>query len=132
MPAFTNGAGGRNPQAGSGFGDAEQPRGTTGDRAAEAERTLLDAALEFYGAAGAVIDYAGPDRPRVRHDAAGLGQVRDAMTALEAQVRRAHAAGLPRDRIARVARLEEEIVELILAGGDAEPLAGGDAEPAGA
>jgi len=121
MPAFTNGAGGRDPQAGSGSGDADPLRGTAGDRTAETERTLLDAALEFYGAAGAVIDYTGPDRPRVRQDAAGLAQVRDAMTALEAQVRRAHAAGLPLDRIACVARLDQEIVALILAGGDAEP-----------
>ncbi len=122
MPAFTNGAGGRTPQEGSGT-EAGSARGAIGDLAgpSDAEQVLLDAALEFFGAAEAVIDYSGPERPRVRYDAGGLTQVRDAMAQLEGHIRQAHAAGIARQRIAAITRLDEEIVELILARGGAEP-----------
>ncbi len=93
------------------------------DAAAEpwtpAERALLDAALEFYGAAESVIDYADREQPRVRHDAAGLEAVRRTMGALEACVRTAHANGVAQARIAEITRIEPDIVALILQrGGD--------------
>lgn len=79
-----------------------------------AERALLDAAVEFYGAAEGVIDFAG-ERPQVRQDAAGFHAVRQAMARLEDHVLAAHAAGATPERIARVARIEREMVTLILA-----------------
>jgi hypothetical protein len=79
------------------------------------ERALLAAALDFYGAAESVIDYAGADRPRLRYEVGGLQGVRDAMGALEERVRLAHDAGVSPERIARITRLEPEIVDLILA-----------------
>jgi hypothetical protein len=82
------------------------------------ERTLLEAALDFYGAAEGVIDYAGRERPQVRQDPAGFEAVRRTMRALEARVRSAHAAGVAPERIAQVARIEQEIVELILQRGE--------------
>ena len=84
--------------------------------ALDPEQALLDAALDFYGAAESVIDYGGPDRPRLRYDVAGLQAVRDAMAALERQMRAAQEAGVEAQAIARITRLEPEIVELILAG----------------
>jgi hypothetical protein len=116
MPAFTNGAIGRKPQRRRESPAAQRARDTGADNGAgDAERALLDAAVEFYGAAEAVIDFAGLDRPRLRYDVGGLEQVRDAMARLEAHVRRAHAAGLTPERIARIARLDDEIVALMLA-----------------
>jgi hypothetical protein len=79
------------------------------------ERALLDAALEFYGAAEAVIDYGGPSRPQLRRDAAGLKAVRDAMAGLEDHICAAHASGVAPERIAGITRLEQEIVVLIVA-----------------
>jgi hypothetical protein len=79
-----------------------------------AEHALLDAALAFYGAAEGVIDYAGRRRPQVRQDAAGFDAVRRAMAALEDRVRSARAAGVTPERIAQVARIDEEMVSLIL------------------
>jgi hypothetical protein len=79
-----------------------------------AERALLDAALEFYGAADSVIDYGGEARPRLRYDVERLQGVRDAMAALEERVRAAHDEDVPAERIAAIARLEPEIVELIV------------------
>ena len=79
------------------------------------ERALLDAALDFYGAAESVIDYAGAERPRLRYDVGGLQEVRDAMAALEQRVRLAHDVGVSSERIAGITRLEQEIIELILA-----------------
>lgn len=84
------------------------------ERLTAAEQALLDAALEFYGAAEGVIDLAGPERPQVRQDAAGFQAVRRAMGVLEERVRGAHAAGVATPRIAEVARIEQEMVELIL------------------
>jgi hypothetical protein len=79
-----------------------------------AERALLDAALDFYGAAEGVIDLAGEERPQVRRDAAGFEAVRRAMGVLEDRVRSAHAAGVAAERIAAIARIEREMVDLIL------------------
>lgn len=79
-----------------------------------AERALLEAALDFYGAAEGVIDLAGGGRPQVRHDAAGFNAVREAMRALEERVAAAHDAGATPERIAEVARLDQEMVTLIL------------------
>jgi hypothetical protein len=78
------------------------------------ELGLLDGALEFYGAADAVIDYGGPDRPRLRYDAIRLQAVGEAMSRLERRIRAAGAEGLTLERIARITRLEREIVERIL------------------
>lgn len=80
-----------------------------------AERALLDSALDFFGAAESVIDYAGPDRPHLRYDADGLREVRNAMAALEERIHVAHVAGVTPDRIASITRLELEMVELIIA-----------------
>jgi len=80
----------------------------------EAERALLDAALKFYAAAEGVIDYAGPDRPQLRQDAAGFQAVREAMGVLEQRVLAAHATGLAPERIAEISRIEREMVTLIL------------------
>ncbi len=84
------------------------------ERLSPVEQALLDAALEFYGAAEGVIDLAGVERPQVRRDAAGFEAVRQAMSVLEDRVRRARAAGVAPERIAEVARIEQEMVELIL------------------
>ena len=78
------------------------------------ERGLFDSALEFYGAAGAVIDHRGPGRPTVRFDLEALQSVRAAMGALERRIAIAWRAGLSTERIASIARLEPEIVELIV------------------
>jgi hypothetical protein len=78
------------------------------------ERALLDAALEFYGAAEGVIDYSGTERPQLRQGAAGFEAIRRAMGVLDARVRDAHAAGTSPQRIAEIARIEPEMVELIL------------------
>src|SRR5262249_9185418 len=83
-----------------------------GDGWSEREHALLDAALEFYGAAEAVIDYGGVDRPRLRYDVGGLQAVRDAMASLEADIRAAHDAGASSEQIASITRLDPEIVEL--------------------
>ncbi len=92
--------------------------GTDEDAGAErltaAEQALLDAALGFYGAAEGVIDLSGEERPQVRQDAAGFQAVRQAMRVLEERVRSARAAGVAPERIAQVARIEQEMVELIL------------------
>ena len=79
-----------------------------------AEQALLDAALEFYGAAQGVIDYEGHERPQLRQDAAGFDAVRKAMARLEGCVLAAAAEGATPPRIAQVARIEQEMVELIL------------------
>jgi hypothetical protein len=78
------------------------------------EQALLDAALEFYGAAESVIDYTGPERPQLRQDAAGFDAVRRAMALLEARVAAADAAGVSPERIAQIARIEQETIALIL------------------
>src|SRR3954452_5039303 len=57
------------------------------------EQALLEAALDFYGAAEGVIDFAARERPALRQDAAGFEAVRRAMGALEERVVVAHEAG---------------------------------------
>lgn len=91
-----------------------------------AEQALLDAALEFYGAAGGVIDYSDRERPQLRQDPAGLAAVREAMRTLEARVAAAHAAGASPERIAEIARIERETIELILQRQDAALSPDGD------
>lgn len=86
-----------------------------------AERALLDAALGFYGAAEIVIDYAGPERPQLRQDAAGFDAVRRAMATLEERVWTARDAGLTPERIADITRIEPEMIALILRRQDAAP-----------
>ncbi|MBS1871364.1 MAG: hypothetical protein JSS99_17065 [Actinobacteria bacterium] len=78
------------------------------------ERALLDAALGFYAAAEGVLDFAGRERPQLRHDAAAFHAVRDAMRLLEERVLAAHAAGATRARLAEIARIEPETIALIL------------------
>ena len=80
-----------------------------------AERALLDAALDFFGAAETVIEYGGPDRPRLRYDVEGLQEVRRSMATLEDRICVAHEAGVTPERIASITRLEQEMVELIVA-----------------
>lgn len=79
------------------------------------ERGLFNSALDFYGAAGAVIDHRGQDRPRLRWDLDGLQDVRAAMGALERRIGVASRAGLSPERIAGITRLDPEVVELIVA-----------------
>lgn len=79
-----------------------------------AERALLDAALEFFGAAQGVIEYEGRERPQLRQDAAGFDAVRKAMARLEGCVLAAAAEGATPERIARIARIDQEMVDLIL------------------
>lgn len=78
------------------------------------ERGLFASALEFYGAAGAVIEHRGADRPAVRFDVEALQSVRAAMSALERRIEIAWRAGLTHERIASITRLEPEIVTLIV------------------
>jgi hypothetical protein len=93
-------------------GGIDEP--AAGEAWSAAERALLNAAMDFYGAAGGVIDLAGPERPQLRRDADGFAAVRKAMAAVEARVREAHAAGVRPERIAEIARIEPDMVGLIL------------------
>jgi hypothetical protein len=79
-----------------------------------AEQALLEAALDFYGAAEGVIDFAGRDRPQLRQDAAAFQAIRRAMGALEERVAAAHTAGASPERIAQIARIEPDTIALIL------------------
>lgn len=88
------------------------------------EQALMDAALAFYGAAGAVIDLDGPERPLLRRDASGFEAVRQAMGLLEERVAEAHADGVPPERIAQIARIEPETIRLIIERRDAAPSRG--------
>jgi hypothetical protein len=90
------------------------PKDTGAGGWSDAERALLDSALEFYGAAEGVIDLAGADGPRVRHDLTRLQAVGEAMAALEQRVREAHRHGVEPERIAEIARLEPEMVAAML------------------
>lgn len=78
------------------------------------ERGLFNSALDFYGAAEAVIDYSGNDKPRLRYDVAGLQAVRAAMGVLEQRISLASRAGMPAEQIAEITRLEQEVVDMIL------------------
>ena len=95
--------------------DDESGGGVDEDGWSPTERALLDAALEFYSAAEGVLDFAGRERPRLRHDAAAFNAVRAAMRLLEERVLAAHAAGATPERIAEIARIEHETIALILA-----------------
>ena len=86
-----------------------------------AELALLDAALEFYGAAGGVIDYGTEDRPLLRRDTDGFQAVRASMSALEQRIRTAGAAGVTHEQISRITRLDPDIVAMILARADDQP-----------
>jgi hypothetical protein len=90
--------------------------GTDGDGWSPVERALLAAALEFYGAAGGVIELAGDEdpHPQLRRTADGFKAIREAMGALEQCVAAAHAAGISAERIAQIARIEQETIDLIL------------------
>lgn len=83
--------------------------------ASAVERGLFKSALDFYGAAGAVIHVRGPERPRLNWDLDGLQDVRVAMGALERRIGIACRAGLSTERIVSITRLEPEVVELIVA-----------------
>jgi hypothetical protein len=106
---------------GDGFtaGGGEGSGGGGGEDWTPEEQALLDAALEFYGAAEGVIDYAGRERPQLRQDVAGFEAVRRAMARLEERVAAAHAAGVAPERIAQIARMEQETIVLILRRRDA-------------
>ncbi|MGN6188693.1 MAG: hypothetical protein ACTHOE_07320 [Conexibacter sp.] len=104
-------------------GDADS--GVGEDAWTPAERAVLDAALDFYGAAEGVIDLAGGARPQLRHDAAAFKAIQRAMAALEARVVAAHAAGTTAERIAQIARMEQETIDLILRRRSAAPSSGG-------
>ncbi|HEX7291651.1 MAG TPA: hypothetical protein VF250_11050 [Conexibacter sp.] len=97
--------------------------GVAEDSWTAAEQALLEAALDFYAAAEGVIDLAGRERPQLRHDAAGFEAVRRAMGALEQRVAAARAAGSSPQRIAQIARIEQETIDLILQRQDAAPTA---------
>ncbi len=109
------------------MGDESAPGGgDDGEQAGQevwtpAEQALLNAALEFYGAADGVIDYAGRERPQLRQDAAGFDAVRRAMALLEERVVAAHTAGASPERIAQIARIEQDTIVLILQRGGAAP-----------
>lgn len=94
-----------------------EERGTEAvtDVASVVERGLFRSALEFYGAAGAVIEVRGRERPRISWDLDGLHDVRCAMGALERRIGIACRAGLSTERIVSITRLEPEVVELIVA-----------------
>ena len=98
-------------------GDGSAPRsGADGGDWTPVERALLDAALEFYGAAGGVIEFAGDEHPHphLRQNAEAFKAIRAAMGALEQCVVAAHAAGASAERIAQIARIERETIDLIL------------------
>lgn len=78
------------------------------------ERGLFNSALDFFGAAVAVIDYRGSERPRLRWDVDGLHDVRTAMGALERRIGLACRAGFSTDQIVRITRLDRDVVELIV------------------
>lgn len=78
------------------------------------ERGLFNSALDFYGAAESVIDYSGPEKPRLRYDVTGLQAVRAAMGELEQRISLAWRAGMSAEQIAEITRLEPEVVDMIL------------------
>ena len=91
-----------------------EPREGEAQVVSAVERGLFKSALDFYGAAEAVIDYSDSDRPRLRWDAAGLEGVRDAMAALEHRIGIARRAGFSTERIVRITRLETEVVQQMI------------------
>jgi hypothetical protein len=102
-------------------GDGSTPGGSADGRVDEealtpSEQALLEATLEFYSAAGGVIAFTGEEHPHphLRHNADGFKAIREAMGALEPCVVAAHAAGTSAERIAQIARIEQETIDLIL------------------
>jgi hypothetical protein len=87
------------------------------------EQALLEAALDFYSAAGGVIEFTDDKRPHLhlRHTADGFKAIQQAMGALQERVVAAHAAGATPERIAQIARMEQETIDLILQRRDAAP-----------
>jgi len=80
------------------------------------EQALLEAALDFYNAAGGVIEFADEQHPHLhlRHTADGFKAIQQAMGTLQERVVAAHAAGASPERIAQIARMEQETIDLIL------------------
>ncbi len=87
------------------------------------EQALLEAALDFYNAAGGVIAFTDDRAPQlhVRQSADGFRAIQQAMGALQERVAAAHAAGASPERIAQIARMEQETIDLILQRQDAAP-----------
>jgi len=100
-------------------------RGTDGtdgkDTWTPLEQALLEAALDFYSAAGGVIEFTDERHPHLRPNADGFNAIRQAMAALQERVVAAHAAGASPERIAQIARMEQETIDLILARRGAAP-----------
>ena len=94
---------------------------------APAEQALLDAALDFYGAAGGVLEFTGDKHPHphLRQNADGFKAIQQAMGTLQERVLAAHAAGTSPERIAQIARMEQETIDLILQRQSAAPSADG-------
>lgn len=78
------------------------------------ERSLLEAALDFYSAAGGVIEFGDEQHPHLRPGADGFKAIRAAMGTLQERVVAAHEAGASPQRIAQIARMEQETIDLIL------------------
>lgn len=95
-------------------------RGADGDVGEDSwtpdEQALLEAALDFYSAAGGVIEFTDDRSPHLhlRHNADGFKAIRQAMGTLQERVVAAHAAGSTPERIAQIARMEQETIDLIL------------------
>lgn len=89
------------------------------------EQALLEAALDFYNAAGGVIEFTDDRKPHLhlRHTADGFKAIQQAMGALQERVVAAHASGASPERIAQIARMEQETIDLILRRQGAEPSA---------
>ena len=87
------------------------------------EQSLLEAALDFYSAAGGVIEFPDDKTPHLhlRHNAEGFKAIRQAMGTLQERVVAAHVAGTSSERIAQIARMEQETIDLILQRGGAAP-----------
>ncbi|HEU4701720.1 MAG TPA: hypothetical protein VFS37_04495 [Conexibacter sp.] len=90
------------------------------------EQALLEAALEFYSAAGGVIEFTGDGSSQLhlRHHADGFKAIRQAMGTLQERVVAAHAAGASPERIAQIARMEQETIDVILQRQSAAPSSG--------
>lgn len=103
----------------TGDGSADDGGADTKDRGdawTPVEQALLEAALDFYSAAGGVIELTGDthSQPQLRHSADGFKAIRQAMGTLHQRVVAAHAAGASPERIAQIARIEQETIDLIL------------------
>src|SRR5689334_24624793 len=78
------------------------------------EQSLLEAALDFYSAAGGVIEFRDEQHPHLRPNADGFKAIRAAMGTLQERVAAAHEAGASPERIAQIARMEQETIDVIL------------------